>query len=62
MSSWVTNSRPYFFQYMVAALRDCVPQMYAARHLESTQQLMEAFDKEITKNFNEVSEICFMFP
>ncbi|CAG5126289.1 unnamed protein product, partial [Candidula unifasciata] len=39
--------------YMVAALRDCVPQMYAVRHLESSQQLMAAFDQEISKNFTD---------
>ncbi|XP_055882277.1 WASH complex subunit 4-like isoform X2 [Biomphalaria glabrata] len=39
--------------YMFTALRDCVPQMNATRHLESSQKLKETFDKEITKNVQE---------
>ncbi|XP_059151833.1 WASH complex subunit 4-like isoform X4 [Physella acuta] len=39
--------------YMFAALRDCVSQMKVARHLESSEKLLEAFDREIMRNVNE---------
>lgn len=39
--------------YMFAALRDCVPQMDMAKHLETSQSLKDSFDKEIMKNVND---------
>lgn len=46
----------FFFQYMFSALRDCVPAMMHARHLESYEVLLECYDKEIMEVLNEV--IC----
>ena len=40
--------------YMFGALRDCVPPMQYVRHLESPQVLLDAFNKEITDQLNEV--------
>lgn len=44
----------FFFQYMFSALRDCVPAMMHARHLESYEVLLECYDKEIMEVLNEV--------
>uniref|UniRef100_A0A4W3I8L6 WASH complex subunit 4 n=1 Tax=Callorhinchus milii TaxID=7868 RepID=A0A4W3I8L6_CALMI len=46
--------------YMFSALRDCVPPMKHARHLESTQLLLECFDKEIMDVLNEhlLDKLC----
>lgn len=41
---------------MFSALRDCVPAMMHARHLESYEVLLECYDKEIMEVLNEV--IC----
>lgn len=41
-------------QYMFSALRDSVPSMLHAKHLESCDQLLECYDKEIMDVFNEV--------
>lgn len=43
-----------FSQYMFSALRDCVPAMMYARHLESYEVLLECYDKEIMEVLNEV--------
>ncbi|TSM52349.1 WASH complex subunit 4 [Bagarius yarrelli] len=40
--------------YMFSALRDCVPTMLYARHMESCKQLLECYDNEIMEVFNEV--------
>lgn len=48
--------KSFFFQYMFSALRDCVPAMMQARHLESYEVLLECYDKEIMEVLNEV--IC----
>lgn len=42
-------------QYMFSALRDCVPAMMHARHLESCEMLLDCYDKEITEILNEVT-------
>ncbi|XP_051918259.1 WASH complex subunit 4 [Hippocampus zosterae] len=39
--------------YMFSALRDCVPSMMQTKHLESYDQLLESYDKEIMDVFNE---------
>ncbi|KAF7702037.1 WASH complex subunit 4 [Silurus meridionalis] len=46
--------------YMFSALRDCVPSMLYAKHLESYEQLLECYDKEITEVFNEhlLDKLC----
>ncbi|XP_041059183.1 WASH complex subunit 4 isoform X2 [Carcharodon carcharias] len=46
--------------YMFSALRDCVPPMMHARHLESTRVLLECFDKEIMDVLNEhlLDKLC----
>ncbi|XP_072328054.1 WASH complex subunit 4 isoform X2 [Scyliorhinus torazame] len=46
--------------YMFSALRDCVPPMMHARHLESTQVLLECYDKEIMDVLNEhlLDKLC----
>lgn len=41
-------------QYMFSALRDCVPSMLHARHLDTCDQLLENYDKEIMEVFNQV--------
>lgn len=41
-------------QYMFSALRDSVPSMLHAKHMESCDQLLESYDKEIMDVFNEV--------
>lgn len=48
--------RDWFIQYMFSALRDCVPSMMQTKHLESYDQLLESYDKEIMDVFNEVSQ------
>lgn len=40
---------------MFSALRDCVPAMMHARHLESYEILLDSYDKEITEILNEVT-------
>ena len=42
---------------MFSALRDCVPAMMHARHLESYEVLLECYDEEIMEVLNEV--ICY---
>ncbi|XP_054885135.1 WASH complex subunit 4 isoform X1 [Poeciliopsis prolifica] len=46
--------------YMFSALRDSVPCMLYAKHLESCDQLLECFDKEIMGVFNEhlLDKLC----
>lgn len=39
---------------MFSALRDSVPSMLHAKHMESCNQLLESYDKEIMDVFNEV--------
>lgn len=39
---------------MFSALRDSVPSMLHAKHMESCDQLLESYDKEIMNVFNEV--------
>lgn len=39
---------------MFSALRDCVPTMLYAKHMESCEQLLECYDNEIMEVFNEV--------
>ena len=41
-------------QYMFSALKDSVPSMLHAKHMESCDQLLESYDKEIMDVFNEV--------
>lgn len=41
-------------QYMFSALRDSVPSMLHAKHMESCDQLLESYDKEIMGVLNEV--------
>lgn len=41
-------------QYMFSALRDSVSSMLYAQHVESCDQLLESYDKEIMDVFNEV--------
>lgn len=41
-------------QYMFIALRDSVPSMLHAKHMESCDQLLESYNKEIMDVFNEV--------
>jgi len=43
------------WQYMFSALRDSVPSMLHAKHMESCDQLLESYDKEIMDVFNEAS-------
>lgn len=40
---------------MFSALRDCVPAMMHARHLESHEILLDCYDKEIMEILNEVT-------
>lgn len=40
---------------MFSALRDCVPAMMHARHLESYEVLLDCYDKEIMEILNEVT-------
>ena len=40
---------------MFIALRDSVPSMLHAKHMESCDQLLESYNKEIMDVFNEVS-------
>ncbi|KYO36435.1 WASH complex subunit 4 [Alligator mississippiensis] len=46
--------------YMFSALRDCVPAMMNARHLESYEVLLECYDKEIMDVLNEhlLDKLC----
>lgn len=39
---------------MFSALRDSVPFMLHAKHMESCDQLLQSYDKEIMDVFNEV--------
>ena len=41
---------------MFGALRDCVVPMKCVKHYDSPQTLLDAFDKEITQNFAEVTD------
>ena len=41
---------------MFDALRDCVPQLKSAKHEETTDTMLESFDKEIMAN---LKEVCF---
>lgn len=41
-------------QYMFSALRDSVPSMMHAKHMESCDQLLESYDREIMEVLNEV--------
>lgn len=47
-------SHDWLEQYMFSALRDSVPTMLHAKHLESCDQLLERYDREIMDVFNEV--------
>lgn len=42
------------FQYMLNALRDCVPILIQVRHESSPQVMLESFEKEIEDALNEV--------
>uniref|UniRef100_A0A665UTQ2 WASH complex subunit 4 n=1 Tax=Echeneis naucrates TaxID=173247 RepID=A0A665UTQ2_ECHNA len=46
--------------YMFSALRDSVPSMLHAKHMESCDQLLESYDKEIMEVFNEhlLDKLC----
>ncbi|KAF4081421.1 hypothetical protein AMELA_G00160980 [Ameiurus melas] len=46
--------------YMFSALRDCVPTMLYAKHMESCEQLLECYDKEIMEVFGEhlLDKLC----
>ncbi|KAM8892119.1 WASH complex subunit 4 isoform 2-T4 [Spinachia spinachia] len=46
--------------YMFSALRDSVPSMLYAKHMESCDQLLESYDKEIMDVFNEhlLDKLC----
>lgn len=46
--------------YMFSALRDCVPAMMHARHLESYEMLLDCYDKEIMEILNEhlLDKLC----
>ncbi|XP_043822433.1 WASH complex subunit 4 isoform X2 [Dromiciops gliroides] len=46
--------------YMFSALRDCVPAMVCARHLESYEILLNCYDKEIMEILNEhlLEKLC----
>ncbi|KAG9280938.1 WASH complex subunit 4 [Astyanax mexicanus] len=46
--------------YMFSALRDSVPTMLHAKHMESCEQLLECYDKEIMDVFNEhlLDKLC----
>uniref|UniRef100_A0A671TVV7 WASH complex subunit 4 n=1 Tax=Sparus aurata TaxID=8175 RepID=A0A671TVV7_SPAAU len=46
--------------YMFSALRDSVPSMLHAKHMESCDQLLESYDKEIMNVFNEhlLDKLC----
>ncbi|XP_077067097.1 WASH complex subunit 4 [Siphateles boraxobius] len=46
--------------YMFSALRDCVPTMLHAKHMESCDQLLECYDTEIMEIFNEhlLDKLC----
>lgn len=50
----LVKHKSFFPQYMFSALRDCVPAMMHARHLESYEVLLECYDKEIMEVLNEV--------
>jgi len=50
----LVKHKSFFSQYMFSALRDCVPAMMHARHLESYEVLLECYDKEIMEVLNEV--------
>uniref|UniRef100_A0A8D0GHR3 WASH complex subunit 4 n=1 Tax=Sphenodon punctatus TaxID=8508 RepID=A0A8D0GHR3_SPHPU len=46
--------------YMFSALRDCVPAMMYSRHLESSEVLLECYDREIMEVLNEhmLDKLC----
>ncbi|KAB5565725.1 hypothetical protein PHYPO_G00244840 [Pangasianodon hypophthalmus] len=46
--------------YMFSALRDCVPTMLYAKHMESCEQLLECYDSEIMGVFTEhlLDKLC----
>uniref|UniRef100_A0A672RNR3 WASH complex subunit 4 n=1 Tax=Sinocyclocheilus grahami TaxID=75366 RepID=A0A672RNR3_SINGR len=46
--------------YMFSALRDCVPTMLHAKHMESCDQLLECYDTEIMEILNEhlLDKLC----
>ncbi|XP_040493346.1 WASH complex subunit 4 isoform X2 [Ursus maritimus] len=46
--------------YMFSALRDCVPAMMHARHLESYEILLDCYDKEVMEILNEhlLDKLC----
>ncbi|KAK3526209.1 hypothetical protein QTP70_017756, partial [Hemibagrus guttatus] len=46
--------------YMFSALRDCVPTMLYAKHMESCEQLLECYDNEIIEVFHEhlLDKLC----
>ncbi|XP_060770735.1 WASH complex subunit 4 [Neoarius graeffei] len=46
--------------YVFSALRDCVPTMLYAKHMESCEQLLECYDNEIMEVFNEhlLDKLC----
>ena len=43
------------FQYIFGALRDCAPQLHLCGHEESTDNIIEAFDKETMATLKEVT-------
>lgn len=51
MDAWAPSE-----QYMFSALRDSVPFMLYAKHMESCDQLLHSYDKEIMDVFNEVKQ------
>lgn len=42
---------------MFSSLRDCVPTMLYAKHMESCEQLLECYDNEIMEVFHEVRDL-----
>lgn len=55
-ASTLNNACDRSEQYMFSALRDCVPFMLYAKHMESCDQLLQSYDKEIMDVFNEVKQ------
>lgn len=49
-------------QYMFSALRDSVPSMLHAKHMESCDQLLESYDQEIMDVFTEVRTGEILYP
>lgn len=52
----LNNGRHRSEQYMFNALKDSVPFMLYAKHMESCDQLLQCYDKEIMDVFNEVKK------